>query len=274
MFLHKLLISANMAATRMSSATAMKNTMNPFKSCLSFVAQPTTFFFMKRSSEYGSLDVRPFCSQRNDAPTEVLKKPEVGVGVIVFRHLRESANGLEVLLIRRGKPPSLGKWSFPGGRQELGETLIETAIREAREETGLLLRQLPTDAHEHLIDVLGTLGAASVNRNNGGQIFMELESSSGVNSKAFAMRRSLLQPVPFTAVDVIDRRDDGTIAFHYAIIEVAALPKDYRQDLEVGDDAVDARWMPVVELASLEDLVPLATDVVAEAMKRFDIPIE
>jgi len=30
-----------------------------------------------------------------------------------------------------------GKWTFPKGHQELGETLAETAIREIREETGL-----------------------------------------------------------------------------------------------------------------------------------------
>lgn len=31
-----------------------------------------------------------------------------------------------------------GKWTFPKGHQELGETLAETAIREIREETGLV----------------------------------------------------------------------------------------------------------------------------------------
>jgi ADP-ribose pyrophosphatase YjhB (NUDIX family) len=32
---------------------------------------------------------------------------------------------------------SYGRWSFPKGHQELGETLAETAVREIREETGL-----------------------------------------------------------------------------------------------------------------------------------------
>ena len=44
-----------------------------------------------------------------------------------------------VLLIRRGKPPAMGTWSLPGGRMEPGETPEETAVREVREETGLVV---------------------------------------------------------------------------------------------------------------------------------------
>ena len=39
-----------------------------------------------------------------------------------------------VLLQRRGDS---GKWGFPGGAVELGETPEETAVRELKEETGL-----------------------------------------------------------------------------------------------------------------------------------------
>ncbi|MCD6074661.1 MAG: hypothetical protein K0Q70_1544 [Rhodospirillales bacterium] len=58
------------------------------------------------------------------------KRPEIGVGVVVWR-------GNEFLLIRRGKPPRYGQWSIPGGRQELGETTRETAVREIKEETNV-----------------------------------------------------------------------------------------------------------------------------------------
>lgn len=43
----------------------------------------------------------------------------------------------DILLIKRGREPNLGKWSVPGGRVELGETLEEAVKREVLEETGL-----------------------------------------------------------------------------------------------------------------------------------------
>jgi 8-oxo-dGTP diphosphatase len=60
-------------------------------------------------------------------------RPWVGVGVVVWR-------GEEVLLVRRGRPPRQGQWGIPGGAQELGETLFETAAREVLEETGLVIK--------------------------------------------------------------------------------------------------------------------------------------
>jgi len=42
-----------------------------------------------------------------------------------------------VLLVKRGHPPLAGEWSIPGGVLEVGETVREAVVREAREETGL-----------------------------------------------------------------------------------------------------------------------------------------
>lgn len=42
-----------------------------------------------------------------------------------------------VLLVRRANPPDAGKWGFPGGKIDLGESLQEAAIRELFEETGV-----------------------------------------------------------------------------------------------------------------------------------------
>lgn len=41
------------------------------------------------------------------------------------------------LLVREGKPSARGRFSLPAGKPEVGETLMEAAVREAKEETGL-----------------------------------------------------------------------------------------------------------------------------------------
>ncbi len=42
-----------------------------------------------------------------------------------------------MLLVKRSKEPSMGKWSLPGGRIELGETTYEAAKREILEECSI-----------------------------------------------------------------------------------------------------------------------------------------
>lgn len=58
-------------------------------------------------------------------------RPVVAVGAVAI----DDAG--RVLLIRRGRPPSVGAWSIPGGKIELGERLEAAVLRELREETGL-----------------------------------------------------------------------------------------------------------------------------------------
>ncbi|MGD0598427.1 MAG: NUDIX hydrolase [Terriglobales bacterium] len=71
---------------------------------------------------------------------EYPESPLVGVGaVVVDRHSDDRRDDQRVLLIRRGQPPLLGEWSLPGGVLECGETLREAVVREAQEETGLLV---------------------------------------------------------------------------------------------------------------------------------------
>jgi ADP-ribose pyrophosphatase YjhB (NUDIX family) len=69
------------------------------------------------------------------APREFPDAPRVGVGAVVL-------DGERVLLARRGRAPSAGKWSIPGGLVHLGERLEEAAVREVQEETGLRVRLL------------------------------------------------------------------------------------------------------------------------------------
>jgi 8-oxo-dGTP diphosphatase len=57
-------------------------------------------------------------------------QPIVGVGVVILK-------GDKILLGKRLNEPAKGKWSIPGGAVELGETIEQAVIREAKEETCL-----------------------------------------------------------------------------------------------------------------------------------------
>ena len=58
-------------------------------------------------------------------------RPIVGVLAVVLRDGR-------ALVVQRANPPNAGKWGFPGGVLELGETVAEGAMRELLEETGIV----------------------------------------------------------------------------------------------------------------------------------------
>lgn len=68
------------------------------------------------------------------------KDTEDVVGVIVFYRN-------QILLVRGVG----GKWSFPKGRRQEGETPLEGALREAREEAGLDLTGISPDLTIHLL---------------------------------------------------------------------------------------------------------------------------
>jgi ADP-ribose pyrophosphatase YjhB (NUDIX family) len=59
--------------------------------------------------------------------------PKVATGVVVER------DG-QILLVRRNHEPMLGRWSFPSGFVDAGEAVLEAAVREVREETGVEVR--------------------------------------------------------------------------------------------------------------------------------------
>jgi 8-oxo-dGTP diphosphatase len=59
-------------------------------------------------------------------------RPLIGVGSIIIENDR-------VVLVKRAHPPIQGQWSIPGGVLEVGELVREATIREAQEETGLIV---------------------------------------------------------------------------------------------------------------------------------------
>jgi 8-oxo-dGTP diphosphatase len=58
------------------------------------------------------------------------ERPWVGV-------LAAARRGPRCLLLQRAQRVDEGKWGFPGGSLELGETITDCAERELREETGV-----------------------------------------------------------------------------------------------------------------------------------------
>ena len=80
------------------------------------------------------------------------ERPRLGAIAVVRR-------GDQVLLAQRSKGGYIGRWGFPGGHVERGETVIEAAMRELREETGVV-------AEPHgVLTVLDEIG-----RNDAGQV--------------------------------------------------------------------------------------------------------
>lgn len=61
-------------------------------------------------------------------------RPALTVDIVL---LHRTAEGIEVLLIKRARDPFAGYWAFPGGFVDMDESLEDAAARELAEETGL-----------------------------------------------------------------------------------------------------------------------------------------
>lgn len=72
---------------------------------------------------------------------EYPSRPIIAVGAAVCRDGR-------VLIVQRGREPSKGVWTIPGGAVDLAETMREAAAREVREECAIEIE---------IGDVVGTL---------------------------------------------------------------------------------------------------------------------
>jgi 8-oxo-dGTP diphosphatase len=62
-------------------------------------------------------------------------RPIVAVLAVV---LRGAGSDTRALIVQRAQQPNAGRWGFPGGVLELGETVGDGAMRELLEETGIV----------------------------------------------------------------------------------------------------------------------------------------
>ncbi|WP_171183887.1 NUDIX hydrolase [Ruegeria sp. HKCCC2117] len=61
----------------------------------------------------------------------MIQTPKIGALAVVLHQD-------QVLLVQRSKQPDAGLWGFPGGHVEWGETVLQAAQRELREETSVI----------------------------------------------------------------------------------------------------------------------------------------
>lgn len=213
-------------------------------------------------------------------------EPRVGVGAVVLRQRPSGAADrvagraatalasplppVDVLLIVRGKPPSEGLWSFPGGSLELGETIAACASREVLEETGV---EILVDGRGAAGGARGTAVAAPIgDAGAGGEAAeaglpgAEPARGSGPGSPS----TPLLVPTPFTTRDVIEHDAQGRLWFHYVIVNVAASAVDAGAAPVPGDDARDARWVAVEDLEAMRhECIDDLVEISREAAERF-----
>ena len=137
-------------------------------------------------------------------------QPQVGVAVHIYPRLPcGRVDPRWLLLIQRGSAPGKGLWVFPGGRQELGETIAAAAAREALEEVGLQVGIL-----DHACPVFTATDV------------LHVEAGAGLTYHYAILHVLATVGVP---VDAEGR---------------ALLPA-----VRARDDAVDAAWVDVVALA-------------------------
>src|SRR6202045_1703020 len=73
-----------------------------------------------------------------DAPRAARRYPDRPIGAALALVLRGAGSNTRALIVQRAQQPNAGRWGFPGGVVELGETVAEGAMRELAEETGIV----------------------------------------------------------------------------------------------------------------------------------------
>src|SRR5436309_7053709 len=73
-----------------------------------------------------------------DARRAARRYPDRPIVAVLAVVLRGDGPDTTALIVQRAQQPNAGRWGFPGGVLELGETVGEGAMRELLEETGVV----------------------------------------------------------------------------------------------------------------------------------------
>ena len=73
-----------------------------------------------------------------DARRAARRYPDRPIVAVLAVVLRGEGPGTRALIVQRAQQPNAGRWGFPGGVLELGETIAQGAMRELAEETGVV----------------------------------------------------------------------------------------------------------------------------------------
>jgi ADP-ribose pyrophosphatase YjhB (NUDIX family) len=73
-----------------------------------------------------------------DARRAARRYPDRPIVAVLAVVLRGEGSGTKALIVQRAQQPNAGRWGFPGGVLELGETVAAGAMRELMEETGIV----------------------------------------------------------------------------------------------------------------------------------------
>src|SRR3954467_7163948 len=73
-----------------------------------------------------------------DARRAARRYPDRPIVAVLAVVLRGEGPDIRALIVQRAQQPNSGRWGFPGGVLELGETVAQGAMRELFEETGVI----------------------------------------------------------------------------------------------------------------------------------------
>ena len=73
-----------------------------------------------------------------DARRAARRYPDRPIVAVLAVVLRGEGPETRALIVQRAQQPNAGRWGFPGGVLELGETIAQGAMRELAEETGVV----------------------------------------------------------------------------------------------------------------------------------------